>query len=263
MSTLNNKIALNLDMDVEVSLKAFIAPIAYTVGGFHKEWDALANLRVVEPEKQYSASVFQSFLPTKPVSVGECWQIEETGVMELLRQLNPNPNFDMHINAGDSLGLWGCLRAYNDEVVDIVFRIHAEFAITDGWFTPSQFTGHLVMDRIQKRVVFFQMCVPEGSRFDVNWQKDKNRPGFNDNPYYSTDSGICEQFELQTGTRIPNPEYTESITQETAAHKLIRCFYKSQRINWVSFDKALEMAAKMQKPIHAISMDGPLADESC
>lgn len=263
MKTLSNKITLNLDSDAEVSVKGFIAPIEHTVGGFHKEWDALANLRVVEPEKQHRTSTFQSFLLARQVSVGECWQIEETGIMALLRQLNPNPNFNMHINAGDSNGLWACLRAYNDEVVDIVFRIHAEFAITDGWFTPSQFTGHLVIDRIKKCVVFFQMCVPEGSRFDVNWQKDKDKPGFSDNPYYSTDSGICEQFELQTGTQIPNPEYTESITEETAAQKLIDCFYKSERINWVSLDEALEMAAKMQKPIHAISMDGPLADESC
>ncbi len=263
MKSTSNRITLNLDGNAEVSLKAFIAPIEYTVGDFHKKWDALANLHVAEPEKQYRTSVFQSFLPAKPVSVGECWQIEETGIMELLRQLNPNPNFDMHINAGDSLGLWACLRAYNDEVADIVFRIHAEFAITDGWFTPSQFTGHLVIDRIKKCVVFFQMCVPEGSRFDVNWQKDKDKPGFSDNPYYSTDSGICQKCELQTGTQIPNPEYTESITQETAEHKLIRCFYKSERISWVSLDKALEMGEKMQKPIHAISMDGPLADESC
>ena len=121
MKSTSNRITLNLDGNAEVSLKAFIAPIEYTVGDFHKKWDALANLHVAEPEKQYRTSVFQSFLPAKPVSVGECWQIEETGIMELLRQLNPNPNFDMHINAGDSLGLWACLRAYNDEVADIRF----------------------------------------------------------------------------------------------------------------------------------------------
>ena len=142
----SNKISISLGGNAEVSVKAFIAPIEYTISDFHVEWDALANLRVAEPEKYHSTSVFQSFLATKSVSVGECWQIAEDSVTELLRQLHPNPNLDMHSNAGDSRGLWACLRAYNDQFADIVFRIHAEFKLEDGWFTPSQFTGHLVID---------------------------------------------------------------------------------------------------------------------
>lgn len=257
MKTLSNKITLNLDSNTKVSVKGFIAPIEYTRSNFHVDWKALANLRAVEPEKQHPVSVFQSFLPAKPISVGECWQIEETGALALLCQLQPNPNLDMHINAGDSCGLWACLRAYNNQFADIVFRIHVAFALTDGWFTPSQFAGHLVIDRIKRRILFFQMHVPEGTLFDVNWKKHK------DNPYYTTDGGICPKIELHTGTQIPNPEYTEAITQKVAEHELIRCFYESQRINWVSLDKAVEMAGKMQKPIHAISVDGPLADEAC
>ena len=132
MDTLKNKITLNLDGDTEVSVKAFIAPIEYTINNFHVEWDALANLRVAEPEKYHSTSVFQSFLPTQSVSIGECWQIQEDGVTELLQQLHPNPNLDMSINASDSCGLWACLRAYNDQFADIVFRIHAEFKFEDG-----------------------------------------------------------------------------------------------------------------------------------
>ena len=63
----------------------------------------------------------------KPVSVGEHWKVKPGGALELLRQLHPNPSLNMHINTGDSYGLWACLRAYNDEFADIVFRIHAEF----------------------------------------------------------------------------------------------------------------------------------------
>ena len=257
MKTSDNKITLNLDGDSEVAVKGFIAPIEHMNPNFHEEWDALANLRVAEPEKEYPTSVFRSFLPDKPVSVGDSWQVDDQGALALLKQFQPNPNLDMHINAGDSRGLWACLRAYNDEFADIVFRIHAEFALTDGWFTPSQFAGHLVIDRPKKRVVFFQMRVPEDTGFDVNWKKHKDHSGF------TTGAGVCPQIELRTGTQIPNPEYTKSITQETADRKLIRCFYKSQRISWVSLDKGLEMAKKMQKPIHAISIDGPFADEAC
>ena len=127
MKILSDKITLNLDGDTEVNVKGFIAPIEYTQYNFHVKWDELANFRVAEPEKQYPTSVFQSFLPTEPVSVGECWQIQEKAALTLLRQLHPNPQLDLHLDSGDSRGLWACLRAYNDEFADIVFRIHAEF----------------------------------------------------------------------------------------------------------------------------------------
>ena len=94
--------------------------------------------------------------------MSEYWQIEEDGVTELLRQLHPSPNLDMYKSAGDSRGVWACLRAYNDKFADIAFRIHAAFKLEDGWFTPSQFSGHLVIDRIGEKVAFFEMYVPDG-----------------------------------------------------------------------------------------------------
>ena len=258
-SATNNKITLSLDSTSEVLVQGFIAPIETTQNNFQLEWDELANLRVAEPEKQYPATVFHAFLPTKAVSVGELWQIQEEGVVALLRQLHQNPNLDMHINVGDSLGLWACLRAYNDKFADIVFRIHAEFKLKEGWFTPSQFTGHLVIDRIKEKVVFFKMYVPDGPiNFDVNWkQKDKD--------YSIVDSGICSQMELRAGTPdlLEDIKFTASVPQETAEQALMLRFYKWQRINWVPPDQALEIAQAQQKPIHAISIDGPLTDESC
>ena len=254
-SAANNKITLNLDGTSEVSIKGFIAPIEYTQYNFHVEWDELANLRVAEPEKRYPASTFHAFLPDKPVSVGEIWQVEEDGVLELLRQLSPNPRLDLGINNGDSYGLWGCLRAYNDEFAEIVFRIHAEFVLNDGRFTPSQFTGHLIIDRISEQIASFKMYVPEGVlNFDVGWNK-----------IGAIDVGFCPQMELRAETQkvVSDIKFVESITQEQAERKMILRFYKSQQINWVSLEEALEMAPAQQKPVHAISIDGPLADESC
>ena len=256
-SAANNKITLNLDSASEVLVEGFIAPIEYTQYGFHVEWDELENLQVAEPEKRYPALVFRAFLPDKAVSISELWQVEETGVLELLRQLYPNPNLDMHINSGDSYGLWACLRAYNDQFADIVFRIHAEFVLENGWFTPSQFAGHLVIDRIAEKIAFFEMRVPEGVlNFDVNWNSPKGR---------ITDIDFCPQIELRAGTQdfLRDVEFAESITQREAERTLILRFYKSQRINWVSLEEALEIAPAQGKPVHAISINGPLADESC
>ena len=259
-SAATNKITLNLTDTSEVSVTGFIAPIENTGSNFHVEWDALANLRVAEPEKQHPTSVFRAFLPNKPVSVGELWVLDMTGVVALLRQLHPNPNLFMHINAGDSYGLWACLRAYNDQYADIVFRIHAEFKLEDGWFTPSQFTGHLVIDRNKEKVAFFEMYVPEGViNFDVNWKQNK------DDSHFHTSTGFCPKIELRAGMQdlLKSIEFTESITQEAAERALIHKFYKSEQINWVPLEQVLELAEAQQKPIHALSIDGPLVDESC
>ena len=261
MKTFDSKISLNLDDNATVLVKGFIAPIEHMNPNFHEEWDALANFRVAEPEKRYSTSVFQAFLPDKPVSVRDSWQVDDHGARALLSQLQPNPNLDMHINAGDSRGLWACLRAYNDEFAYIIFRIHATLALEDGWFTPSQFAGHLVIDRIQKSIAFFQMRVPEGTLFDVNWRKQKDDPNY----FYSAGGGICPEIELLGEMPDVTQEtgFTTSITREEAERILIRRFYKSQQINWVPLEDASEISQAQQKPIHAISVDGPLADEAC
>ena len=259
-SAADTKITLNLTDTSEISVTGYIAPIENTGSNFHVEWDALANLRVAEPEKQHPTSVFQSFLPNKPVAVGELWALDVRGVLALLKQLHPKPNLFLHINSGDSYGLWACLLAYNDQYADIVFRIHAEFRLEDGWFTPSQFTRHLVIDRIKEKVAFFEMYVPEGViNFDVNWQQDKN------DSHFHTSTGFCSKIELRAGNQdlLRSIKFTETITQETAERALIHKFYRSERINWVPPEQVLAQAEAQQKPIHAISIDGPLVDESC
>ena len=259
MKTFNNKIALNLDGDAEVSIKGFIAPIEYTQRNYHVDWDELANLKPAEPEKQYPASIFQAFLPSEAVSVGECWQIEEEGALTLLRQLSPCPQLELQIGGADSFGLWACLRAYNDEFAEILFRIHAEFVLEKGWFAPSQFAGHVIIDRVEKKVAAFKMYVPDATlNFDVRWRifGDERR---------AADIGFCPQMELCTGAQdiLQGAKFVEAITQEEALHILMLCFYKSAKINWVPLEKALELAPVLQKPIHAISSGGPLLDESC
>ena len=255
MKTLSKKITLNLDGDAEVKVKGFIAPFEYTQYDYHVEWGELANLQVAEPEKQYPASVFQAFLPSASVAVGECWQIQEEGALTLLRQLCPRPQLTLHINSEDSRGLWACLRAYNNEFAEILFRIHGQFVMKSGWLTPSQFAGHLVIDRVQGKVVFFKMHVPQTTlNFDIGWTQDGDT---------TTDIGFCPQMELSAGTQLYDVEFTASIAQEAAERILTARFYKFQQINWVSLEEALEMAPTQQKPIHAISVDGPLFDEAC
>ena len=255
MKTSPSKISLNLNGDAEVSVKGFIAPFEYSASNYHVEWDELANISVAEPEKQCPASVFQAFLPSEPVSVGECWQIDEEAGLTLLRQLYPRPQLKLDTNSGDSHCLWACLCAYNNEVAEIVFRINGQFVMKSGWLTPSQFAGHLVINWVQEKVVAFKMYVPQTIlNFDIGWTEDGST---------TADIGYCPQMELCAGTRPHNVEFDASISQEEAERALILRFYKSQQINWVSLEEALKLAPAQQKPIHAISIDGPLFDESC
>lgn len=261
MENPTNRIILNLDADKKVTVNGYIAPIEHTQSHFHKKWDALANLRVAEPEKQHSASVFQSFLPSEAVSVGECWQLEDTGLMELFKQLHHNPKLlEIDTPSGYAPGLWACLRAYNDEFADITFRIHAAFNLEDGMLTPSQFKGNLIINRTEEKVAFFKMYVPDGPvNLDIVWKKDK------DSPYASTDAGLCTRMELQSGIEeiVQNIEFTEAITEKEAERALILRFYEAEQINWVPPEQALELAEEQVKLIHVISVDGPLHDESC
>ena len=254
----NSRIVLNLDAASEVLVNAFIDPIEFTRYDFHVEWDTLANLRAAEPEKRHAASVFRAFLPKGSVSVGELWKIEpHDGILALLKQLHPNPQMDMVIDSGDSRGAWACLRAYNAQFAEIAFRIHAHFVLEDGFFTPSQFAGKLIIARNDGKITVFQMHVPEGTlNFDVGWEHE-------DHQLIIGDSGFCPRMELLTGTQNNQTEFAVSIPQEEAKRKLILQFYKSQQINWVAMDRALEMAQMLQKPIHAVAVDGPLDNEAC
>ena len=255
METLQNQITLNLNNDAKVNVNGFIAPIEYTQYNFHVKWDELANFRVAEPEKQHPTSVFQAFLPSESVSVGEYWEIEGEGALTFLKQLHPNPRLKLTIDSGDSRGLWACLRAYNDDLAEIVFRIHAEFIVKSGKFTPSQFAGHLVIDRCQEKIASFKMYVPPTTlNFDAGWTRDEGT---------AAEIGFCPKMELSAGTQPHDVEFTASITQEEAERALSSCFYKFQKINWVSLEEALKMAPAHGKPIHVISVDGPLFDEAC
>ena len=257
MNIENKKISLKLNRNTEVTAKGFIAPFEYDSSDFRIEWDELANLRVAEPEKQYPASVFQSFLSSEPVSVGECWQIQQEDALKLLRQLSPRPQLKLHINAGDpDRAMWACLRAYNNEFAEILFRIHGQFVMNHGWLTPSQFAGHLIIDRIKEKIVSFKLHVPKTTlNFDIGWTQEDGRT--------AAAIGYCPQMELYTGAPPQDVKFIASITQEEAERALVSCFYEFQKINWVSLEEALEMAPVQQKPVHVISVDGPLFDEAC
>lgn len=77
MEFLQDKITLHLNDNEKILVTGLIKPIEYTKYNFHEEWNELANLKVAEREKRYPISIFQSFLPSNAISLGDCWEIKE------------------------------------------------------------------------------------------------------------------------------------------------------------------------------------------
>ena len=265
------KIRLALKGPTQIPVQASIAPITSSTGDFHLKWKSLANLREVERHSDHPRSVFQGFLPRKPVSVGETWKIDREDALQLLKQLAEKPQFKMRISPGtikinigsktfeigrDTDGLWALLRAYNETYAEIVFRIHAEFVLEDGFFTPSQFAGRLILDRHSRELVYFQMSVPESTlNFDVN---RKHPDG-----YTVTGNGVC-RIEMTAGEDSTKEiTFSSELPMEEAQLALARRFYKAQEIEWVPLDAALEKARVLNRPIHVVSAEGVFMDESC
>ena len=264
------KIRLTLAGPEQIPVQASIAPITSSTGDFHLKWKSLANLREVERHRDHPRSVFLGFLPKKAVSVGEAWKIDREAALQLLKQLAEKPQFKMHISpgtikikigktfeiGGDTDGLWALLRAYNDTYAEIVFRIHAEFILEDGFFTPSQFAGRLILDRHSRELVYFQMYVPESTlNFDVN---RKHPDG-----YTVTGNGVC-RIEMTAGEDSTKEiTFSSELPMEEAQLALARRFYKAQEIEWVPLDAALKKASALDRPIHVVSAEGVFMDESC
>ena len=142
------KIRLVLDGPEQIPVHASMAPIVSSTGELPLKWQSLATLKEIEQQRTYPVSVFRGFLPRKAASIGKSWEIKREAALQLLKQLAEKPQFEMHISpgtmkirvggktfrrGGDTDGLWALLRAYNDAYAEIVFRIHAEFVLEDGF----------------------------------------------------------------------------------------------------------------------------------
>ena len=248
------KIQLKLNGPEPIVVNASIPPITFTTAGFHVDWEPLATLREVEPQRNYPISTFQGFLPRTEVSVGEHWKIGPESALQLLKQLAEEPQLELRNR--EDIGQWASLRAQNDVYAEVVFRIHTEFAFKDGMFTPSQLAGSLIIDRRLEDLKYFEISVPPSTlNFDAHRKFDDELT--------LTECGVC-LIEMVAGEKITQElTYTEEITMEEARLGLARQFYPAQSIEWVKLEEASEMAKSLDRPIHVVSANGTFMDESC
>jgi hypothetical protein len=244
------------------------------MSNFHRKWDELAKLRSAVPSKSYSGSAFRTFLPPGPATVGDVWDLKEEGLLTFLRQFHPGATLKLHINNGDSPGAYACLRRFSEEYAEIVFRVHAEFVLRDGFFTPGQFTGSLVIDRKSCRPVYFRMYLPPGPvNFDTGWRivgtgrgaMVVNGKEVEIEATHATDAGSVARMELIGGDAelTEHVQWAQAKSLDEVNAELALRFYKFKQIKWVDFGRSLALAKEAGKPLHVVAVDGTFDDESC
>src|SRR5205823_6425565 len=127
------------------------------------------TMRPVNDAVTYGGADFQALLPGKPLAVGETWELGQDGLLKFLCQLHTGATLKLRINNGDSRGAYAILRAQGDRWADVLIRAHAEFVLKEGFFTPGQMAGRLVIDRSSGTVAYFRLYLPNGPvNFDIN-----------------------------------------------------------------------------------------------
>jgi len=153
-------------------------------------------------------------------------------------------------NAG---GGFACLRAISPDCAEIVFRLHAEFALDPGkvYYTPGQFAGRMMIDRKKREVTELELAVPDrNTNVDINCM-----------PY--ADIVYVPRMRLSGGTPARSIAWTEAIEGDEARERLAKKFYRFETINWTPFEQALARAKAEKKPLHVVVLFGTLDDESC
>lgn len=264
------KIRLPVAEASRLELKAFWGPITESEFSFHRQWEELRDLQPAQARATYGGADFRALLPAAPVAPGELWELNDGALLKFLRQLHAGARLKLHLNNGDSRGGgFGCLRAYDERFADVMFRIHAEFALKDGVFTPGQFAGRLVLECSSGQAVFFRLYLPPSPvNVDVGWRKTvelKAGEKVQRETVWHADAGSVSRLELVGGDESVLRAVDRMLgkTSEEVNASFAHRFYRFKEIDWSDFGQAVAAARRTGKPLHVIALNGTLDDESC
>ncbi|KAL3872735.1 hypothetical protein ACJMK2_035939 [Sinanodonta woodiana] len=207
-------------------------------------------------------------------------------LQRLLNMFHPRPFL---INRFAPQGAVACVRAYNQDYIDIEFRLHAEFQLNEPphypfWFTPAQFSGNLIISRDYTKILYFNMYVPNNKKLNVDMEW-LNGPKENEN--MEVDIGYMPEMALNiTGVSIklgpenqyirdiPIPQdpnllqkvkdikWSKEITQQEAHRKLEVYMYPFKKVPYYNFTTAVDKARDENKLLHSILLWGSLKNDS-
>ncbi|EHB08871.1 Selenoprotein N [Heterocephalus glaber] len=278
---------------------------------------ALSGLRnwttAASPSAVFAARHFQPFLPPRGQELGEPWWIipselsvftgylsnnrfyppppkgKEVIIHRLLSMFHPRPFVKTRFAPQ---GAVACLTAVSDSYYTVMFRIHAEFQLSEPpdfpfWFSPGQFTGHIILSKDATHIRDFRLFVPNhrSLNVDMEWLY-----GASESSSMEVDIGYIPQMELEaTGpsvpsvildedgnlidSRLPSGEplqfvfeeirWQQELSWEEAARRLEVAMYPFKKVTYLPFIEAFDRAKAENKLVHSILLWGALDDQSC
>lgn len=278
---------------------------------------ALAGLRnwttAASPSAVFAARHFRPFLPPPGQELGEPWWIipselsvftgylsnnrfyppppkgKEVIIHRLLSMFHPRPFVKTRFAPQ---GAVACLTAISDSYYTVMFRIHAEFQLSEPpdfpfWFSPGQFTGHIILSKDATHVRDFRLFVPNhrSLNVDMEWLY-----GASESSSMEVDIGYIPQMELEAmgpsvpsvildengnilASRPPSGEplqfvfeeitWQQELSWEEAARRLEVTMYPFKKVTYLPFTEAFDRAKAEKKLVHSILLWGALDDQSC
>lgn len=189
-------------------------------------------------------------------------------IFKLLAMFHPRPFVLTRFSPQGSVA---CIRAENNEFLDIVFRIHAEYQLNEPpllpfWFTPGQFLGNIVMKKDGSHVESFHLAVPNNRSLNVDMEwivKQKEEADVD--VEMEVDIGFLPQLELRVEAPMPvnDIKWDSEISFEEAYKAIEEKFYGFKKVSYVPFQNAVVQAKTEKKLLHHILVWGALDDQSC
>uniref|UniRef100_A0A7N4PSU7 Selenoprotein N n=2 Tax=Sarcophilus harrisii TaxID=9305 RepID=A0A7N4PSU7_SARHA len=263
---------------------------------------------------EFSARQFKPFLPPRSnMELGEPWWIipselsiftgylsnnrfyppppkgKEVIIHRLLSMFHPRPFVKTRFGPQ---GAVACLTAVSDAYYTVAFRIHAEFQLNEPphfpfWFSPGQFTGHIILTKDATHVRDFKLFVPNhrSLNVDMEWLY-----GANEKSNMEVDIGYLPQMELESqgpsvpsviqdengnviDSRLPSGEpiqfmfedivWQRELSWEKATQQLEVAMYPFKKVTYLPFTEAFDRAKAENKLVHSILLWGALDDQSC
>ena len=240
--------------DAAIELEATWPKIDSSINKLHHkdEFQKLFQPGPAVAKKAYEWQAFASLLPDADTEVGAVWELDSDALVAFLKQLHPGASSRLHMGS-QTEGAYAVLLERSPERVDVLLRLHSEFELERRrtYFTWSQFEGRLVADPSKQKVLGFRLGVPErNNNYDVHVRME-DRNGFH------MDMGLVKNVGLRGGTLKPHPDLA------AARRSLREAFYPFGKLDWLPFAQALKQAKQDGKPLHVITIFGPLDDESC
>lgn len=273
-----------------------------------RNWTAAAL-----PHAVFAARHFRPFLPPPGQALGEPWWIipselsvftgylsnnrfyppppkgKEVIIHRLLSMFHPRPFVKTRFAPQ---GAVACLTAISDFYYTVTFRIHAEFQLSEPpdfpfWFSPGQFTGHIILSKDATHVRDFRLFVPNhrSLNVDMEWLY-----GASEGSNMEVDIGYIPQMELEaTGPSVPSVvldedgkvidsrppsgeplqfvfeeiRWQQELSWEEATRRLEVAMYPFKKVTYLPFTEAFDRARAENKLVHSILLWGALDDQSC